>query len=103
MTKRKADFPNDPNLINSQAIKIDKNPSGNQTVITISAPPTPGMTFTGGEDAIKRWVIDVFSPSGTQKLQETDIAIGKSADRKTLTITVGVNVADLAERARKAK
>jgi hypothetical protein len=103
MTRRQSDFPNDPNLVNNQAIKVDRNPSGNRTVITIAAPPTPGLTFSGSEDAIKRWVIDVFSPSGTQKLQETDIAISKSADMRILIVTVDVNITDLAERARKVK
>lgn len=103
IVKKKADLVADPNFINKQAIQVAVSKLGNGTVIDISAPPTPGNEFASASNAIKEQIINVFSPPGTLKLKENQVEVGISEDKKTATITILVNIPDLAQRARKVQ
>ena len=103
MEKRRTGLGDDAALVNQQATKVKTNTAGNQTIITMSTPPNPTVKFKSNEDAIRNWIINVFSPSGTRTLENDEVKISISDDAKTVTITVGVNIVDLAERARKVE
>jgi hypothetical protein len=98
---KRNDISADASFINKQSISVEKNASGNGTILTITAPPS--KKFTSNVGALTNWISRVFSPEGTGPLPKEEIKAQFSDSNRTVRIEIPVSMDDLAERAKKVK
>jgi len=101
MEKRNSRLGVDAPLIRQQNLNVATNLEGNGTIIRVTTPPS--AAFVSDEAAIGKWATEVFSPSGTETIKADRIMVTKSEGGQIVTISILVNMADLAGRAKKVQ
>lgn len=101
LVKKRADLKDDSSLIDPQWIRVTTGVAGNQTVITMEAPPTG--SFTSDIEVIQQWIISVFNTFGSVEIKNDQVSVDKSKNGRTVEITISQNIADLARHVKEVQ